>query len=95
MPTLPWPKPISTYDSDGPRHRGTPLDFDVAGVAFRVAPTAEVAITTGRTRFHVQCRTCLKTLHEATTGPSCRIRDHLKSEHGFEGELAYEEDGSK
>jgi len=92
MNAVPWPRPISHYDTDGPRDSGPPIEFEVGGVLFRVASTATLASTTLRTRFHVQCRTCTKTLHEATTGPTSYIKSHLREAHGFEGVLGYEND---
>lgn len=89
MNRIPWPKAEGIYASDGPRHDAGPVDFEIAGVEFRVNPTSMEGIHSMRTRYHVQCRTCMKTLHEATTGPTSRIRDHLKHEHDFKGELEH------
>lgn len=45
---------------------------------FQVSPTNETGFHSGRTRYRVECMTCSKLLHEATTGPMCRIEEHLK-----------------
>jgi hypothetical protein len=92
--SLPWPKPLSHYDSDGPRDGG-PVAFQIAGVEFWVVGTNALAPTTLRTRYEVQCRTCDEVLHKATTGPTARIRGHLKEAHGFEGELRHAEHAPK
>lgn len=90
--TVPWPKPISHYDTDGPRDPDSPpVEFEVGGVKFRVASTSDLALSTMRTRFHVKCLTCNKTLHEATTGPTNQIEAHLKLDHGFVGKLEHDQ----
>lgn len=45
---------------------------------FRVTPTLEVGFHTGRRRYKVECVTCEVMLHEATTGPSERIEQHMR-----------------
>lgn len=76
---LPWECPLHIYESDGPASEET---FEVYGIRFNVRPAAgwEGSIT-GRKCYRVDCLTCDKTLHVATTGPSPRIRDHFKEEH--------------
>src|SRR5262249_28733735 len=69
---FPWPQPRSAYDSNGPAEA---TDV-VLRHAYRVTPTDEMAINTGRRRFRVECLTCEETLHEATTGTSSRILAH-------------------
>jgi len=90
--TLPWPEPISHYDSDGPRSLkvGERLDFEIAGNRFRIESTDALAPTTLRTRYRVTCLECAEVLHEATTGPKTYLRMHLRDEHGRRMELDYE-----
>ena len=76
---LPWPKPISIYDDDGPREA---IEFDLNGRRYAVAPTKEFGVNTMRTRFKVDCLTCGRTLHRATTGTSLYIADHERTVHG-------------
>ena len=79
---FPWPRPSgpdSAYQDDGPS--GT-VEFELHNIRFRVAPTNEVGIHTGRRRFLVTCLTCAEVLHEATTGPDWRIGMHLDAAHG-------------
>lgn len=85
---LPWPEPASVYDSDGPRD-GVPVEFVVGKIKFRVAGTDSLAPSTFRTRYLVECLTCGAMLHEATTGPSCRVEAHLRDSHGIVGEVTY------
>lgn len=75
---FPWEKPKSHYDSDGPLE---PITVPISGINFRIAPTADTGIHTGRTRFLVVCLDCQETLHHATTGPSSRITHHLSEAH--------------
>ena len=88
---LPWPRPISAYDTAGPRDGGT-VKFSVAGCDFRVSETDVIAPTTLRTRFKTECLACALVLHRATTGPGSYIEDHLRDVHGFEGKLGYSDD---
>lgn len=46
--------------------------------AFRVTPTNDEGIHTGRRRYKVECISCNKLLHEATTGALERIEQHLR-----------------
>lgn len=81
----PWPKPISMYDSDGPREKPLsyePLDFELFGAKLRITATREEGIDSGRIRYRVECLTCDKVLHENTTGPSSRFGGHLEEQHG-------------
>jgi hypothetical protein len=79
---------MSAYDSDGPRD-GNPVEFKIAGVWFSVSGTRVIACSTGRTRYLVRCLTCNETLHDATTGPTPRIRHHMEDQHGFAGALEH------
>jgi len=80
---FPWPKPISHYDSDGPRGGpgDKPTQIDIGGVRFLVHPTGDEGCDTGRHRYKVQCLECTKILHENTTGPSTRILAHMREAH--------------
>lgn len=81
----PWPKPISVYDSDGPREKPLsyePLDFDLFGAKLRIHATRQSGIDSDRIRYQVACLTCDEVLHPATTGPSSRFDDHLQEKHG-------------
>lgn len=76
---FPWAKPKGMYDSDGPL---TPIVASIEGVNFRVAPVVgRDGLHTGRTRYLVICCDCQELLHEATTGPSSRIKHHLSETH--------------
>jgi hypothetical protein len=87
----PWPKPISHYDSDGPRDGG-PVEFNIAGNSFLVEIAAgALAPHTGRDRYKVVCRECDEILHEATTGATSYIETHLKKVHDFHRKLTHAE----
>lgn len=70
---FPWRKPISHYDTDGPKET---TGFEYGGRRFLVTPTGGTGIHTGRDRFRVDCLSCGELLHESTTGPSARVRNH-------------------
>lgn len=74
----PWPEPASVYDGAGP---SSSIDFEQDGVRLRVAPTNEVGISTGRTRYRVECLTCDTIVHSATTGPGRLLDHHLDDAH--------------
>lgn len=81
----PWPKPISVYDSDGPREKPLsyePLDFELFGAKLRIQATRQSGIDSDRIRYQVACLTCDEVLHEATTGSSSRFNGHLEEKHG-------------
>lgn len=80
---LPWRKPISGYDSDGPRgpECNDIAEFDLDGVQFRVSVTPVMAPTTMRTRYCVECLDCSMVLHPATTGTSWHLRYHMQLRH--------------
>lgn len=85
--TYPWPRPTGPYASyrtDGPRSimRVDVPDGGGGYITFMVCPTDAVGIHTYRTRYHVGCVSCNLVLHEATTGPTCRIEDHMREAHG-------------
>jgi len=86
--TLPWKKPASVYESDGPTHR---MAFNIHGAFIQVDPLDERGINSGRMRYRVDCLTCKRVLHEATTGPSSWIRGHLHDEHDLIEELKHAE----
>lgn len=75
---LPWPRPLSFYDSDGPHER---VEVQLEGARYEVAPTKEIGLNTGRIRYFVKCLTCDVVLHEATTGTSQRIAHHEHDAH--------------
>lgn len=92
---VPWQRPpndgLSHYYTDGPDEI---VVFDVLGVRFRVIPTKEAGVHTGRRRFYVACVTCAvernlaeAVLHSGTTGPTHRIQRHLIETHGAPNEL--------
>ena len=45
---------------------------------YRIEGTQHRDIDTGRRRYRVECLECHKLLHEATTGPHCRCKEHDK-----------------
>lgn len=45
---------------------------------YEVTETGDFGANSGRKRFRVYCRQCKKVLHENTTGPQERIKDHEK-----------------
>lgn len=82
----PWKPPTSIYEDDGPDRvtsRGImPLDFGVDGVRLRIARVPERwGVSTGRSRFKVECLTCGEVLHGATTGASLIFDAHLDEKH--------------
>lgn len=80
---MPWgPLPTSVYADDGPTEA---MNLTVDGVEFWVSPLAEYGIHTGRTRYRVECMTCVRrwhlhnaVIHPATTGPRARVVDHIR-----------------
>lgn len=88
---LPWPQPISVYDSNGPRDGG-PVEFNIAGASFLVVKADDsVAPDTGRDRYKVVCRDCDDILHKATTSPPSYIEAHLKKVHDYHRKLTHAE----
>ena len=82
---IPWERPGSVYQSDGPAETvtfETPL-----GIWFRVSPTQLRGVDTGRVRFRVECLTCGEIVHEATTGSTFNVKSHLSSRHNREGKV--------
>lgn len=80
----PWSLPSSIYDDGGPRER---TEFTVGGIKLCVTPTELFGCDTGRTRYKVECLSCGRVVHPATTGPVCLCQGHLESEHGFRFEF--------
>lgn len=76
---MPWPKPRSMWDSDGPKEA---MVMHLPGATYHVAPSGERGCDTGRRRSSVECVTCGLVLHRSTTGPSCRIEAHQRERHG-------------
>lgn len=76
---FPWPEPTSLYDDDGP-HTPDPVKFEAQGHRFLVqaCPLHMMAPDTMRTRYRVECLSCGVLLHEATTGASIRVEQHLE-----------------
>lgn len=88
---LPWPPPISHYDSNGPRDGG-PVEFNIAGNSFLVVKADDkIAPDTGRDRYKVVCLECDEILHEGTTGPPSYISEHLKKVHDYHRKLTHAE----
>lgn len=56
---------------------GKPLHVGYEGHIFVLIKTTETALTSGRHRFLVGCTSCNRLIHEATTGPTERVREHL------------------
>lgn len=69
----PWDRPISHYDTNGPKK---PTRFKYEGVNYFVGYSGDSGITTGRDRFHVACLGCATVLHSNTTSPSNIIQAH-------------------
>lgn len=86
MNQLPWKEARSVYANAGP---SVPVEFEIEGIGFRVRPTNDRGIDTGRLRYQVECVVCDCILHEATTGPSSYVRGHMKENHNFKGEITY------
>jgi hypothetical protein len=74
----PWPEPANIYSDAGPP---VPLEFAVGGARVLVTPTDKSAIHSGRRRYRVECLTCARLLHEATTGPGPTLEHHLEEKH--------------
>ncbi len=73
---MPWPEPISHYDSGAPMDRTVVFALD--GRTFSVSPTKYEGCDTGRMRFRVECLTCGCVMHDRTTCPAGYIESHLK-----------------
>ena len=72
---FPWDEPISMYDSDSPLEPCT-VTFNYCEIRF--SPTEQFGIDTGRTRVRVECLTCDRMLHHATTGPRSYAEAHWR-----------------
>jgi len=70
---FPWKTGSGVCSNDAPQRA---VDVTYHGHCIRFTPTSETDCDTGRTRVHVECLTCKKVLHEATTGPRTRARHH-------------------
>lgn len=81
MEYLPWTRPKSIYESDGPLEL---MNLAFGDIKIRIRPTKHFGPTTLRTRFHVMCITCDEIIHTATTGGGARIISHLKLIHSIE-----------
>lgn len=68
-------RPRSVYGDGWPGHLVPQIE--VAGHVFAVTPTRMIGVDSGRTRYRVECITCGCVIHEATTGPRCRVAGHL------------------
>lgn len=86
--TIPWPEAETCYGSDGPADED-PHSFEVGGARFFVQSCKEQGVHTGRARYKVACVDCDCILHESTTGPTCNIQGHLRTHHGFKGDLKH------
>lgn len=78
---LPWGKPDTIYQDDGPKEE---IEFVYCGHAVKVTPTNKHGVHSGRTRYHVKCLTCMKLIHEATTGPRSLLEQHVRETFGWE-----------
>jgi hypothetical protein len=72
---IPWPVAKNVYGNDGPEDEVT---FSLRGHALRVWPTPARGVHSGRIRYHVECITCGKVIHKATTGPRHLCWQHVK-----------------
>lgn len=72
---LPWKQPDDLYGNDGPEATTTVV---VRNHEFRVAPTGDSAMNTGRMRYRVECLTCDELVHEGSTSATAQIRFHLR-----------------
>lgn len=79
---FPWPKPRSSYDTDGPTITAI---VHLVGADYTVEPTGDSGVHTARDRFRVECITCPELLHRNTTDTSGRIRYHHWKKHGGSG----------
>lgn len=50
----------------------------------RVIATDLFGVDSGRRRYRVECHTCQVVVHEATTGPVIRVKEHLEGVKGYE-----------
>lgn len=50
----------------------------------RITPTTLFGVDSGRRRYRVECHTCQVVVHEATTGPDIRVKEHLEGVKGYE-----------
>jgi len=91
---LPWPEPISHYDSNGPRDH-YPAVFSIASVSFLVVEAGAAGPDTGRNRYKVVCRECDDILHKATTSPPSYIQEHLKKVHDYHRKLTHVKEKNK
>lgn len=69
-----WLSPLGVYQDAGPVRAES---FAIGGHTIAIVPHRERATMTGRRRYFVECVTCDRVLHEATTGPYCRVEQHL------------------
>lgn len=69
----PWDKPVSHYDTNGPK-KSTRVTYN--DVPYFVSPTGDSGIHTARDRFHVACLACKTVLHHNTTSPPSAIKSH-------------------
>ena len=74
----PWPRPKSAYDDDGPI---STVQLAVSGVQFRVVPSGIRGLNSGRMRFMIECLSCPKLVHRATTSAVAQIDTHLREQH--------------
>lgn len=72
---FPWKEPFGIYDTDGPDGKA---EFVLDGHKFLVSATGDDGVHTSRNRYRVECLTCGLMLHPNTTGPSSRVKSHLR-----------------
>lgn len=77
---FPWSKTTEAYVTDGPTEE---ITFIIDGLLFRVRPTGDTGVHTGRSRYRTMCLSCSETIHPNTTGPSWNIQAHLTLQHGY------------
>ena len=76
--TVPWTKPKTAYESDGPAE---PCTFTEQGATFCVTPTEEIGVNTGRMCYHIECLSCGEVLRKHSTRATFHVQEHLKRRH--------------
>lgn len=63
-----------------------------ANAIITVEQINHLALDTMRRRYRVYCISCSEEVHEATTGTTSMITEHLRDKHGFTGEVEHEQE---
>lgn len=71
---FPGPMTHGMYENDGP---DVTAEFELDGCKFRVTPTGDTGIDSGRKRYRSECLTHAVVMHENTTGGWGRCQEHL------------------